>query len=74
MIFCDTPLDNEPGMALVLNPGDPNPGKSYTTGVRPLTAKYAILDWATNPHALWKGEVESHMKKNGDKILRTVEA
>jgi len=73
MIFCERPRENEPYI------GPPGLGvdggnRQFNAGIRVLTAKFGVLDWATNPPALWKDEVHYHMKKNGDRILRTVEA
>ena len=41
--------------------------------VRGLTAKYAMLEWAKSPPALWTDVVKSHFRKKADSILRTVE-
>jgi uncharacterized membrane protein YgcG len=70
MIFCENPIHNEPGMSSL---GINAQGQQYVKALYPLTARFAILDWATNPPALWRDEAAYHFKKNGDKILRTVE-
>jgi uncharacterized membrane protein YgcG len=70
MIFCENPIHNEPGMS---SQGINAQGQQYVKALYPLTARFAILDWATNPPALWRDEAAYHFKKNGDKILRTVE-
>jgi hypothetical protein len=70
MIFCENPTHNEPGMSSL---GIDAQGQQYVKARYPLTAKFAILDWATNPPALWRDEAAYHSRKNGDKILRTVE-
>jgi hypothetical protein len=69
MILCENPIHNEPGMSSL---GIDAQGQQYVKALYPLTAKFAILDWATNPPALWRDEAAYHFKKNGDKILRTV--
>lgn len=71
MIFCDNPRANEP--AFTADAGDSPANRIYNASTRGTTAKYAILKWATHPPALWKDEVEHHLRKNGDKILQTVE-
>jgi hypothetical protein len=70
MIFCDDPIHNEPGIQAMEQDAY---GLEYVNALYPLTAKYALLDWAMNPPPLWRDEVAYHFKKNGDKILQTVE-
>jgi hypothetical protein len=70
MIFCDDPLHNEPGLESIKQTAH---SREYVNTLYPLTAEYAMLDWATNPPPLWRNEVAYHFKKNGDTILQTVE-
>lgn len=74
MIFCENPVENEPGMAgMAASTGSSNIHQGFNSNIRAMTAKFAILNWANNPPALWSDEVKYHLRNNGNKILQTVE-
>jgi len=72
MIFCEHPFCNEPGRENL----DKTPQSNvYNQGIRAMTARFGILNWAQGKHAaIWKDVVEQYLKQNGDEILQTVKA
>ena len=74
MIFCEDPIQNEPGFDRVRGLSRYSIGSSeYTKMVRGFVVKYAMLNWALNPPPLWKDIVQQHFQNKGDKTLKTVE-
>jgi hypothetical protein len=41
--------------------------------INSLTIQYGIMSWAQNAPPLWQDIVETHLRKQGDKILQTAE-
>jgi baculoviral IAP repeat-containing protein 6 len=74
MIFCDDPVQNQPGF-VDMHRGRENVGgpSDYTKNIRSLTIKYGALFWTQSPPLLWKEIVENHLRKVGDKVLQTAE-
>ncbi|KAL6712569.1 hypothetical protein ACN47E_000446 [Coniothyrium glycines] len=74
MIFCDDPMQNEPGQGTVSsNFARSDMVSSYNRAVRGLTVQYGHLHWAQNPSSLWKDVVKEHFRKSGDDILKLAE-
>jgi hypothetical protein len=71
MIFCDNPQSNEPGHSSTLQPFSPN--IDFNQSIRSIVVNEGLLAWAQNPPKLWRDVADLHFKKNGDKILQTVE-
>ena len=71
MVFNDNPESNEPGVPARR---DSLPARGYNEIVRYLTVRFAMLAWVESAiPALWKDVVESHFRKNGNKIVSTIE-
>lgn len=53
--------------------GKGSQSKMYNQGIRAMTAKLGILNWALGEHAaIWKDVVEQYLKRNGNDLLKTV--
>jgi baculoviral IAP repeat-containing protein 6 len=71
MIFCEQPFCNEPGRE---NLGKSPQSTMYNHGIRAMTSRVGILNWAQGKHAaVWKDVVEQYLKRRGDDILKTVQ-
>jgi hypothetical protein len=67
MIFCENPANNEPSAMLLAS------DHGFNQVVQSNVVQYALLRWAEKPPKLWQDVAELHLKKNGDKILQTLE-
>ncbi|KAJ4374021.1 glycylpeptide N-tetradecanoyltransferase [Neocucurbitaria cava] len=69
MIFCENPIENEPGGFGML-PSNPS---QFNGSIKRLVMRHAMYDWAQSPLPFWKEISDRHFRKNGDRILQTVD-
>ncbi|KAF1958938.1 hypothetical protein CC80DRAFT_468788 [Byssothecium circinans] len=71
MIFCEDPANN-----IRPTTGENDvwfKNMSFNQSIHGHTIKLGMLDWMRKPPRLWKDVVDLHFKRNGNKILQTVE-
>ncbi|CAO2657500.1 Nn.00g036260.m01.CDS01 [Neocucurbitaria sp. VM-36] len=76
MVFCEDPVRNEPGFGSRAQTGlfrNNTRYSEFSKAIRSLVVKYGMLEWAQDPPLFWKDISDQHFRKNGDRILQTVE-